>query len=92
MLLICISFSGSSSFDVMHAEATEDHRVRSKEMLALVTRLVKFLEADKTLGSRIIFGYVVSERAGVVRPKVNPSAFIVSTLLTYQATAEVPFE
>jgi hypothetical protein len=78
-------------FYVMHAEATESHRVRSKEMLALVTSLVNFLESDKEIQNRIIFGYVINERAGVIRPQMKPSAFVVSTLLTYQATAEVPF-
>jgi hypothetical protein len=76
---------------IQHAEATETHRQRSLEMLQTVTKLVAFLEADKTLSQQIIFGYVISERPGLIQPRATPSVFIVSTSITYQATLKVVF-
>lgn len=76
---------------VYHAEAQETHRKRSLEMLRTVTGLVKFLEADKTLGGRIIFGYVLGERPGAIQPRARPSVFITSTLINYQATLKARF-
>lgn len=76
---------------IQHAEASESHRQRSLEMLQTVTRLVTFLEADKTLGDQIIFGYVVSERPGLIQPRSKPSVFIVSTSIMYQATLKAAF-
>jgi len=76
---------------IQHAEATQSHRQRSLEMLETVTRLVSFLEADKTLSDQIIFGYVVSERPGLIQPRSTPSVFIVSTVISYQATLKVVF-
>lgn len=76
---------------IHHAEASKTHRTRSLEMLQLVTKLVNFLEADLTLGDKIIFGYVLSERPGLIQPRTNPSVFIVSTIINYQATLKVRF-
>lgn len=76
---------------IYHAEATQSHRQRSLENLQQVTRIVSFLEADLTLGDKIIFGYVLSERPGLIQPRSTPGKFIVSTLINYQATTEVRF-
>lgn len=77
---------------VYHAEAQDSHRKRSLEMLQTVTGLVQFLEADKTLGGRIVFGYVLSEKPGAIQPRSNPSVFITSTLINYQATLKARFD
>jgi hypothetical protein len=79
-------------FTILHAQADEDHRTRSREMLRLVTDLVNFLESDKTIDGRIIFGYVLRERSGVLTARSRQSEFIVASMITYQATVEVPFE
>ena len=76
---------------IQHAEASETHRQRSLEMLKTVTKLVAFLEADPTLGEQIIFGYVLSERPGLIQPRATPSVFIVSTIISYQATLKAVF-
>lgn len=76
---------------ILHAQASETHRTRSKNMLELVTKIVKFLETDLSLGGKIIFGYVINERAGVIAPGSTPGIFVVSTQITYRATAEVRF-
>lgn len=76
---------------IQHAEATKTHRQRSLENLQQVTRLVDFLEADPTLGEKIIFGYVINERPGLIQPRATPSVFIVSTVINYQATLKVRF-
>ncbi len=76
---------------IHHAEADATHRTRSLEMLQLVTSLVNFLEADYTLGEKIIFGYVLSERPGLIQPRTTPSVFIVSTIINYQATLKARF-
>ncbi len=76
---------------ILHAQAEETHRVRSKEMLELVTKVVAFMEKDMSLGEKIIHGYVTSERPGVIRPRSNPGVFVVSTSIQYRAIAEVPF-
>lgn len=78
-------------FYICHAEATETHRKRSLENLQQVTKVVDFLEADMTLGDKIIFGYVLRERPGFVQPRTAPTKFLVSTVINYQATLEVRF-
>lgn len=76
---------------IHHAEASKTHRTRSLEMLKLVTTLTNFLENDLTLSDRLIFGYVLSERPGLIQPRTNPSVFIVSTIINYQATLKARF-
>lgn len=76
---------------ICHAEATKSHRQRNKEMLQHATKIVNFIEADLTLGDKIIFGYVINERPGVIQPNSTPSKFVVSTMLNYQATLKAVF-
>lgn len=77
---------------IHHAEATVTHRKRSLENLQQVTILTRFLEADRTLGNRIIFGYVTDERPGLIQPRTTPSKFIVSTIINYRATLKARFD
>ena len=77
---------------IHHAEATQTHRKRSLENLQQVTKLTRFLEADRTIGERVIFSYVLSERPGLIQPRTTPSVFIVSTIINYRATLKARFD
>lgn len=82
----------SVDFYICHAEASQNHRKRSLENLKQVSKTVDFLEANKTLDDKIIFGYVTNERPGVLQPRSTPTRFLISTIITYQAILETVFE
>lgn len=79
------------SFFILHAKATGSHLQRSREEAQLVTNLVNFIESDKTLGNRIIFGYITDEIQGVLRPFAEVSDMVLSTRLDWFATSEGRF-
>jgi hypothetical protein len=49
-----------------HARLTASHRTRTKEDMQLAARIRNKLHEDYKLGGGVIFGYVLSERPGVI--------------------------
>lgn len=84
-------YTNRTLFYVMHALLTVDHRIRNQQDLELATALSSFIERDKTLGERIVFGYIESEVPGVLTPGANKGSAVVGTRLHYRATSEGRF-
>lgn len=76
---------------VMHAEMLISHAARSQKDLELATRIVNFVERDKTLGDKIIFGYVESEVPGATPIGSTRGSVVVSTRLSWMGIVERRF-
>lgn len=84
-------YSWRVNFFVIHAKATGSHLQRSREEAQFATDLVDFIEKDKTLSDRVIFGYITDEVQGVLRPFAEQSDMVLSTRLDWFATSEGRF-
>lgn len=76
---------------VMHAEMTKDRATRNYEDLQLATQIVNYLEADMTLGRRLINSFIESETPGAMPARITKGAAVVSTRLGWQGLAESRF-
>ena len=87
------TFAVSLRVDIylFHAKLTEDRQTRNYNDLVKATQLVNLLEADPTLGGRVIFGWVESEVPGVNPPRQARAETVISTRISYQATQETRF-
>lgn len=81
-------------FYVMHAKLTTTHRIRNKEDLELATRLVDFIEEDKTLSGKILFGHVEAEIPGALSPRAAQGlgSAVVGTRLNWMGISEGRFK
>jgi len=52
--------------EVYHAKLTVGHKTRTREDMALAASIRNKLHEDYTFGNRVVFGFVRSERPGVV--------------------------
>lgn len=73
-----------AAIHILHADLRQDRQTRNYEDLLLTTQVVDFLEADMTLGGKVIQGWVESEVPGVLPPRVTKSEAVVSTRLNWQ--------
>jgi len=84
---------------VYHGQLTLTKSERSKEDLRLVAGLEAELERDyewkldpnDPSTKRVIFGYVSSQRPGVLQPRSNKSSLIISTRMTWRALSQRRF-
>lgn len=68
---------------VMHDTFTQTKRVRSREELLLVTKVVDFLHNDITLGGRVIDGFVQNETPAVLPPRKKGGDMVVTTRIDW---------
>lgn len=67
---------------VYHARLTADHKTRTREDMQLAAAIRDKLHEDKTLGGGVIFGFVASERPGIMaddRGQANIATMLVWT-------------
>jgi len=81
-----------AAFHVLHADMMVDRVTRNYEDLALATKVISFLEKDMTLGNHIIYGFVESEIAGVLPPRVTKGEAIISTRLNWFGISQRRFK
>jgi hypothetical protein len=81
-----------AAIHVLHANMMVDRVTRNYEDLALATKVVDFLESDMTLGEHVIHGFVESEIAGVLPPRVTKGEAIISTRLTWFGISQRRFK
>jgi hypothetical protein len=76
---------------VMHARMTVDRRTRNKQDLELATELVALLEADMSLGGRVITGFVENELPDSLPLGSDKDDSVVSTRLGWFGIVERRF-
>ncbi len=76
---------------VMHALMTESRATRNLNDLKLATEIVSYIEQDMTLGGRVIHSWVEDEKPGVMPPRGEKGAAVVSTRLSWQGITEARF-
>lgn len=77
---------------VFHADLAADRMMRNKADVLLAEKITDFMEADYTIGDRVIFGYIQSKIPGSMPPQVmNRNSAVVCTRLTWFATSEGRF-
>lgn len=77
---------------VLHSDLSQDHMTRSKTDVLLAETITDFIETDKELGGRVIFGYVEAKAPGVVPAQlISRETAAVCTRLTWFASSEGRF-
>jgi predicted S18 family serine protease len=73
---------------IYHARVTASHKTRTKEDMQIAARVRNKLHTDYTLGGGVIFGFVRSERPGVVANAKGQAT--VSTVITWSGSSRAP--
>jgi hypothetical protein len=74
---------------VYHARMSASHKIRSREDMQLAIGVREKLHEDYTMGGGVIFGYVTSERPGIMvdeRGQAN-----IATMLIWEAESRAVF-
>jgi len=73
---------------VYHARISASHKTRTREDMLLATAVRNLLHTDKSMGGGVIFGYVRSERPGVIADDKGRAN--VATVLTWTGDSRAP--
>jgi hypothetical protein len=73
---------------VYHARMTASHKTRTKEDMQLAAGVREKMHDDYRLGGNIIFGFVESERPGIVAD--NKGRMNIGTVLFWTGTSRAP--
>ena len=76
---------------VMHDKLTQSKRVRTEEDLLLATKVVQLLDADVTLGGKVIDGIVESEVPTALPPRTRKGDIVVSTRIGWVGRTQSRF-
>lgn len=74
---------------IFHARITASHKTRTKEDMQIATAVRNLLHSDYQLGGGVIFGFVQSERPGIVANEKGQA--VVSTVLTWSGSSRATF-
>lgn len=77
---------------VMHAKLTSTRRTRNLEDLLLATQLVNLIEKSRTLGGRVIDGFIESEIPAAFPPRSRKADAVVGTRLLWNGIQEARFK
>jgi len=70
---------------VYHARVTTSHKTRTKEDMQIAARVREKLHEDYSLGGGVIFGFVTSERPGIVANEKGQA--VVATVITWSGSS-----
>lgn len=73
---------------IFHARVTASHKTRTKEDMQIAARVRNKLHQDYKFGGGVIFGFVRSERPGIVANDKGQA--VVSTVLTWSGSSRAP--
>lgn len=77
---------------IMHSKMTDDKRTRNLNDMLLATDVVNLLEADLTLGGRVINGFVDSETPAAFPPRSRKGDVVVGTRLLWNGIVQTRFK